>query len=988
MTGGEALSELFAPQSIHRVDRPGDLYRIDHEREGFSDETLLVRFLGPESDPDDLYEEDLQELEVIFYNEATSNRWNIQLIWACREGTDLEDEIRNELESETRYAIRRVIAADELESFLRPLDAVNEELEKIESDFNRGSLIQSLLDANLDFLFDTESTNRDERLNLLIHDSPSESAEQDVKMEDPYDGFIKKIELGQPEGERSFRPPAKCRELIAEPFTLLYGPNGSGKTSLLDGATLGMVGQIQRGEHRSHFYDNLNVTLEDGDGDVVKLSNDPADVSDRIADWFGFRPQGKEHRHIEFYRVNYHEAGATTRLIASDTDQNLERTIRRFIYGERLSKARKEKKKLIDRAESEIDDLREEIQELEVELDETKEDREQADSILSEANNAAKNLSTVTKSLVREPPIFEQVDGTTSSDSGNVWAESWAEWKQRFQYLRTSLEALGREEQLPTTPGEIHDRLNADISEMEGRIDSLESIKSLETARAELKRLHGHFDEYPWQSVSTPTALVAVVLSSHEINPADLRTILNAASNIDDSRHPDSIDQWRTKLRQGLIEHKDEIQNRRDKLEEISDLQERQRELQSEIRSLTEDYLSITETIEYCPACYIEQSNDAILTREKPDDLLIDETNVQESLHKELVTVENAIEFLDHKAWSDIQYDIFAQFDDLCKMVHFEQLMTLIQEHEDLEEFPNATQSTKTTLVKALRDLGVSSEDHTRLAERLQETQESISEEIVEASVEIPQFDIEDSGTSEMLTESEDRLEDLETGKQIIEQHIPDEEWNHAIDIDGDYRILRATLSEVDEEPAVLESVAELTDRIDDLNARIDELDDEKKAYQAGIERLETAFDRVGGDSEFTDFVDKHMSVITTLFQAFQRPFEFKSVQLEDGKVRVTRRGDDESEPLKKMSSGQRAALALAIFVTNNLAHPHAPPLMMLDEPVAHLDDINTVSFFNLLIELATGNRRQVLFATANEDIAELLERKVGDSSNFKRTPM
>ena len=87
------------------------------------------------------------------------------------------------------------------------------------------------------------------------------------------------------------------------------------------------------------------------------------------------------------------------------------------------------------------------------------------------------------------------------------------------------------------------------------------------------------------------------------------------------------------------------------------------------------------------------------------------------------------------------------------------------------------------------------------------------------------------------------------------------------------------------------------------------------------------------------------------------------------------------------MSSGQRAALGLAIFVANNLAHNAAPKVMLLDEPFAHLDDINSLSFFNLLIELATQVEpqveRQVIFATASDDIAQLLKRKIGETTQF-----
>jgi len=92
---------------------------------------------------------------------------------------------------------------------------------------------------------------------------------------------------------------------------------------------------------------------------------DSGSVNDRVADWFGFRPQGPARRHVEFYRVNYHEAGETTRLLEPTTDLEIERVFRNFLYGEDLAYATKEKDELLDLLDGEINDTEEEIEEIE-----------------------------------------------------------------------------------------------------------------------------------------------------------------------------------------------------------------------------------------------------------------------------------------------------------------------------------------------------------------------------------------------------------------------------------------------------------------------------------------------------------------------------------------------------------------------------------------------------------------------------------------------
>jgi chromosome segregation protein len=53
-----------------------------------------------------------------------------------------------------------------------------------------------------------------------------------------------------------------------------------------------------------------------------------------------------------------------------------------------------------------------------------------------------------------------------------------------------------------------------------------------------------------------------------------------------------------------------------------------------------------------------------------------------------------------------------------------------------------------------------------------------------------------------------------------------------------------------------------------------------------------------------------------------------------------------------------------------------APPVMLIDDPIAHIDDLNALSFLDYLREIANSGRRQIFFATANDKIATLFERK------------
>lgn len=81
---------------------------------------------------------------------------------------------------------------------------------------------------------------------------------------------------------------------------------------------------------------------------------------------------------------------------------------------------------------------------------------------------------------------------------------------------------------------------------------------------------------------------------------------------------------------------------------------------------------------------------------------------------------------------------------------------------------------------------------------------------------------------------------------------------------------------------------------------------------------------------------------------------------------------------LDKVSTGQRAAFALSVFLAVNRTAAKAPPVILIDDPVAHVDDLNALSFLDYLRDLAVTSKKQVFFATADARVAALFSRKFG----------
>jgi energy-coupling factor transporter ATP-binding protein EcfA2 len=98
---------------------------------------------------------------------------------------------------------------------------------------------------------------------------------------------------------------------------------------------------------------------------------------------------------------------------------------------------------------------------------------------------------------------------------------------------------------------------------------------------------------------------------------------------------------------------------------------------------------------------------------------------------------------------------------------------------------------------------------------------------------------------------------------------------------------------------------------------------------------------------------------------------------MEDGDVLLTDRGIKKPvSPELYSSTGQLNVLALAVFLGIALRQRITKfDAVLLDEPVQNLDDIRFLSFMTLLKRVAL--RRQVVFSTADSNIAELFTRQM-----------
>lgn len=122
------------------------------------------------------------------------------------------------------------------------------------------------------------------------------------------------------------------------------------------------------------------------------------------------------------------------------------------------------------------------------------------------------------------------------------------------------------------------------------------------------------------------------------------------------------------------------------------------------------------------------------------------------------------------------------------------------------------------------------------------------------------------------------------------------------------------------------------------------------------------------------DFISQNVAQISRIFLALHSPQEFTRLDVEGHQLIAFRNG--EKIPISHMSTGQRTALVIAVFFQMHLAAPMAPGFLLLDEPVANIDDLNVLALLDFLREIVITHKRQVFFTTANRNVAKLFRRK------------
>lgn len=148
------------------------------------------------------------------------------------------------------------------------------------------------------------------------------------------------------------------------------------------------------------------------------------------------------------------------------------------------------------------------------------------------------------------------------------------------------------------------------------------------------------------------------------------------------------------------------------------------------------------------------------------------------------------------------------------------------------------------------------------------------------------------------------------------------------------------------------------------------------KEYKATIKRTEPmvercaravqAFEKMPSLSSFVENgIRSNIQQISKFFKWMHHSGEFEKLDIDDKGIYAVRGLNKQEVRTYEMSTGQRSTIAMAVMFALHMAAPNAPQFLLLDEPLATMDDTQVLNVLDILKSMAEQDT-QIFFTTAN----------------------
>lgn len=944
------------------------------------------------------YQEELLAQE--YFRNSGNLQWNYYLILFKEH---LDKKKKDEIEKDDKYARKLIFSEEEFRDFFK-LEASSDDI-----DIDLVLEWRKRLDgADLQEVYGAKSVSSSlER----FFDNETERGIEERGVGKSLDDALIINELSKITLTDQYRPFPLVKEFNFKRVNLITGINGVGKTSLFEAIELMLCGRTKRNPDKQEPSGSIKATFNKSLEQQYVLGN-TSFYRSRDLTWYSNNYSRDNYLHLSFNRYNFFNSDAAYNFAFGSNEKDIRNGLLNLVLGPEYDH-------ILSRANSFAASINREFNKLELEIEKA---NERIDSFKTIEKSKLTNdlLEHIKQLLIKDIKELKVKKQLTSIEEEYVFFE------EIVNKVRAILEKLKEQKNYSKTQHSLaskltnlnDQRLKIERYENEDAIlkNDLARIQAEKTKNEEQILLLGKGEKYfsnklffkigdirkECDGISlliTQTKQLREILQDVDLKVFKGSELLFVRINKND----ESL----KAINYDIVKATQTLNQRLDTLGKVE-------KMHREIKQLGQQWLKVTEHATNCPLCDTTFSESDLKERiEKlPDDVNHEETVDAKSLYDTLAQLNIQAEILKQEA--DKLNKIKTAFGIINPAKEFielpiDDLAKKLQENLDKEGEYLRTHSELSELLKLASDLEISESDFVYIYRRFEEEfrlefSYENKDVFIQKKNELKQQD------NEYKTDIEERTNKIRDALLLLKQDLKvDPDWTFSqikttLQSEESYmsrsRELFNSLSEslfLDESDNIdeidlkatlfiknLETFkAELKNRFE-FNAAQKAKEDAEKFIKVNKEkrsRLETAKGVLAtltgeeANHQLEQFLGKNMGEIFDIFKTIHAPREFKAMSLEDSNIYLVDINDNKRR-ISEISTGQRSALAIAVFISLNRKLKNGPNVIMFDDPVSFIDDFNVLSFIDFLRFFILKENRQIFLATANTKLATLFERK------------
>lgn len=947
---------------------------------------------------DTITEKDFEELQYKylakeFYKNEDSLQWNIYLLFI---NSNISNELKSKILSNDKYARKLIFQEDEFLDYFEleksnqtslP-DIVSEWKNELKSvDLQEVYSEVSYVDGVSNFLENSTKKEEDSGVSRDFSSIPTVDRIRNINLKENYRAFplLRNFDFGS--------------------VNLINGVNGTGKTSLLESIELILTGRSNRNSDKNEEARSISAIINN-DIEEVYIPHDIDKYKSRDIKWYSRNHLVRGNNcYQSFNQFNFFNTDAAYQFASSDHEDQINESLKQIVLGAEYTFLR-------DRIQGFEGRLKQELNSLERKLKERKGLIESHTKLIEDLKSDS-NLEEIKKNIEGNILTLKYKD-KLSADNYSISNLYINEIKTEIQYILNqnlvfdlnSLNKLSSQiDKQVSTVNSLKDKYHERNTQ---RMDFLDQQKSLRVKRDRIKSILKYFDIEELESIEN----IEEQLHKHNLKLSKLEKIKREFSLL----HLDSF----------LNENNSFENLKKSKIEDFKKINFDRKEIGTEIERLNKnfsviegilnkikllgkDFLSHNEHSQNCPLCEQQISHRELFDKLDEDfKNNVDKSILDEKSKKllELKTKESSLasELEILRSLKSIAQEEVSNYESMSIKEIALSLNTILTEEDlvlerkmklkatiaqiaaiggSVSEFKSLRKEIgaylKTDMSFAKTDIDkllLSLEDEIKrivdaIEKLIQENDLLISE--LNKSLQLKETTNDISEILDGIKSRDKKVKALEHSFIKIKTYLDLHGDRSVIELSKDLYILEENIKSLKDSESRQKELQRVTKELEGAKSFISENTLRLTRLKNGVKVLQKLKSN-DDESILGDYFEKNLKEIKDIFKTIHAPQEFTELKFENKKLALYKNGVEHS--INQISTGQRAALVIAIFISLNRKLKNGPNVIIFDDPVTFIDDFNALSFLDFLRYFIVKENKQIFFATANRKFSTLFKKK------------